>query len=200
MTLVLSHRWLPKWDTDERFESSFDTLGFCLLSPGLAALVYSLSEVGTTGSFTSASVVVSFVLGVVLMSRVHPPCAAHQEPAARIAPVQGPHLCDRQRLHLRVGRHAVRVHVPVAALLPDRSRPGSVGGRAAHGAPGHRRGVHHALGRELHRPLRAPPHRSLRHPAHGGRDDPLRLRHDVDQRGAAGRHPLRARPRPRASP
>ena len=27
--------------------------GFCLLSPGLAALVYSLAEVGTTGSFTS---------------------------------------------------------------------------------------------------------------------------------------------------
>ena len=68
VTLVLSHRWLPKWDTDERFASSFDTLGFCLLSPGLAALVYSLSEVGTTGGFTSPSVVISFVLGVVLMT------------------------------------------------------------------------------------------------------------------------------------
>ena len=68
VTLVLSHRWLPKWDTDERFTSSFDTLGFCLLSPGLAALVYSLSEVGTTGGFTSPSVVISFVLGVVLMT------------------------------------------------------------------------------------------------------------------------------------
>ena len=68
VTLVLSHRWLPKWDTDERFTSSFDTLGFCLLSPGLAALVYSLSEVGTTGGFTSPSVVISFILGVVLMT------------------------------------------------------------------------------------------------------------------------------------
>ena len=67
VTLILSHRWLPKWDTDERFESGFDTLGFCLLSPGLAALVYSLSEVGTTGSFTSTSVIISFVLGVALM-------------------------------------------------------------------------------------------------------------------------------------
>ena len=36
--------------------------------PGLAALVYSLAEVGTTGSFTSTSVLVSFVLGVVLMA------------------------------------------------------------------------------------------------------------------------------------
>src|SRR5580704_1669069 len=53
VTLILSARWLPKWDTDERFPASFDTLGFCLLSPGLAALVYSLAEVGTTGSFTS---------------------------------------------------------------------------------------------------------------------------------------------------
>ena len=68
VTLLLSRRWLPKWDTDERFASSFDTLGFCLLSPGLAALVYSLSEVGTTGSFTSPAVIISFVLGVGLMA------------------------------------------------------------------------------------------------------------------------------------
>ncbi len=67
ITLVMSSRWLPKWDTDERFPSSFDRLGFCLLGPGLAALVYSLAEVGTTGSFTSMSVIVSFVLGIVLM-------------------------------------------------------------------------------------------------------------------------------------
>ena len=68
VTLLLSSRWLPRWDTDERFATAFDTLGFCLLSPGLAALVYSLSEVGTTGSFTSFSVVFSFALGVVLMT------------------------------------------------------------------------------------------------------------------------------------
>jgi EmrB/QacA subfamily drug resistance transporter len=67
VTLVLSSRWLPKFDTEERYPSAFDTLGFCLLSPGLAALIYSLSEVGTTGSFTSPSVVISFALGVVLM-------------------------------------------------------------------------------------------------------------------------------------
>ena len=67
VTLILSSRWLPKFDTDERYPSPFDTLGFCLLSPGLAALLYALSEVGTTGSFTSPSVVVSFVLGLALM-------------------------------------------------------------------------------------------------------------------------------------
>ena len=54
ITLVLSSRWLPKFDTDERFPAPFDTLGFCLLSPGLAALALcALAEVGTTGSFTS---------------------------------------------------------------------------------------------------------------------------------------------------
>src|ERR1700728_4759435 len=68
VTLILSSRWLPKWDTDERFPASFRPLGFRLLSPGLAALVYSLAEVGTTGSFTSMSVVISFVLGIVLMA------------------------------------------------------------------------------------------------------------------------------------
>src|ERR1700723_1247682 len=42
--------------------------GFCLPPPGLAALVYFLAEVGTTGRFTSMSVVVSFALGVLLMA------------------------------------------------------------------------------------------------------------------------------------
>src|SRR5580700_8003185 len=68
ITLILSARWLPKFDTEERLTTPFDALGFCLLSPGLALLLYSLSEVGTTGSFTSTSVLVSFVLGVVLMA------------------------------------------------------------------------------------------------------------------------------------
>jgi EmrB/QacA subfamily drug resistance transporter len=67
VTLILSSRWLPKFDSEERFPTPFDTIGFCLLSPGLAALLYALSEVGTTGSFTSPSVLVSFVLGLALM-------------------------------------------------------------------------------------------------------------------------------------
>ncbi len=68
VTLILSQRWLPKFDSDERFPSAFDTLGFCLLSPGLAAIVYALSEVGVTGSYTGAPVIISFVLGIVLMT------------------------------------------------------------------------------------------------------------------------------------
>ena len=64
VTLVLASRFL-KGD-EERVSRSFDLGGFALLSPGLAALVYSLSEVGITGKFTSAPVVVSFILGVAL--------------------------------------------------------------------------------------------------------------------------------------
>ena len=67
ISLILSNRWLPKFDTEERFSTPFDTLGFCLLSPGLALLLYSLSEVGTTGSYTSTSVLLSFILGLALM-------------------------------------------------------------------------------------------------------------------------------------
>ncbi len=65
VTLILSSRFLS--GSEERDAGSFDGLGFCLLSPGLAAFVYSLSEVGTTGSFTSTPVIVSFVLGIGLM-------------------------------------------------------------------------------------------------------------------------------------
>ncbi len=65
VTLILSSRWLT--GLDDKVKTTFDTLGFSLLSPGLAALVYSLSEVGVTGSFTSLQVTISFVLGVGLM-------------------------------------------------------------------------------------------------------------------------------------
>jgi EmrB/QacA subfamily drug resistance transporter len=68
VTLIVSQRWLPRRDGEERFATSFDTLGFCLLSPGLAALVYALSEVGTTGSYTGAPVLISFVLGLGLIT------------------------------------------------------------------------------------------------------------------------------------
>jgi EmrB/QacA subfamily drug resistance transporter len=66
VTLILSSRWLPRFDTADRpaTPTPFDRLGFCLLGPGLAALLYALSEVGTTGSFTSPAVLVSFVLGL----------------------------------------------------------------------------------------------------------------------------------------
>jgi EmrB/QacA subfamily drug resistance transporter len=65
VTLVLCSRYLK--GNEERVNHSFDLRGFTLLSPGLAALVYSLSEVGITGKFTSGPVLVSFVLGLALM-------------------------------------------------------------------------------------------------------------------------------------
>jgi EmrB/QacA subfamily drug resistance transporter len=64
-TLILSRKFLA--GTEEKVRTSFDGWGFALLSPGLAALVYALSEVGVTGSFTSKPVLISFVLGVGLM-------------------------------------------------------------------------------------------------------------------------------------
>jgi EmrB/QacA subfamily drug resistance transporter len=65
ITLVLSSRFLS--NTKEKIAPKFDTLGFCLLSPGLAAVVYALSEIGVTASLTSAPVVVSALLGLGLI-------------------------------------------------------------------------------------------------------------------------------------
>jgi len=67
VALILSRRWLPADSQDELVPSAFDRLGFCLLGPGLAALLYALSEVGTEGSFTSAPVLISFLLGIGLL-------------------------------------------------------------------------------------------------------------------------------------
>ena len=77
VTLVLASRFLT--GHEEKVNRSFDLRGFVLLSPGLAALVYSLSEVGITGKFTSGPVLVSFVLGVALMGGfvVHALRASH---------------------------------------------------------------------------------------------------------------------------
>ena len=64
-TLILSRSFLA--GGEEKIRTSFDGWGFALLSPGLASLVYALSEVGVTGSFTSTPVLVSFLLGLALM-------------------------------------------------------------------------------------------------------------------------------------
>ncbi len=65
VALVLSWRWLSAGE--RRAGHRFDFRGFLLLSPGLALLVYALSEVGTTGGFSSPRVTVSFVLGALMM-------------------------------------------------------------------------------------------------------------------------------------
>src|SRR6516165_6461866 len=67
VALILSRRWLPADSQDELVPSAFDRLGFCLLGPGLASLLYALSQVGTEGSYTSAPVLISFLLGVGLL-------------------------------------------------------------------------------------------------------------------------------------
>ncbi len=64
--LVLAARGLPA--TRPQGGRSLDVLGFLLLSPGLAILLFGLSEVGAHGSLTGTNVVVPLVLGVVLLA------------------------------------------------------------------------------------------------------------------------------------
>ena len=64
VALIATKRVFPPSERDSNHR--FDLLGFLLLSPGLALIVYGLSEVGTTGGFTAASVQVSLVLGLLL--------------------------------------------------------------------------------------------------------------------------------------
>jgi EmrB/QacA subfamily drug resistance transporter len=66
VALALSSRWLPK--DGERKKHSFDLLGFLLLSPGLTLFVYALSEVGSSGGFSSPAVIISFVASVILIT------------------------------------------------------------------------------------------------------------------------------------
>jgi len=63
--IIAAVRLLPKSTKDR--EHRFDLWGFLMLSPGLALLVYGLSQVGERGGFSSPTVLWSVLLGVVLI-------------------------------------------------------------------------------------------------------------------------------------
>jgi EmrB/QacA subfamily drug resistance transporter len=65
LALLLGWRFMP--DAGERGEHPLDVLGLALLSPGLAAVVYALSQAGSHGGFASASVVVPLAIGLALL-------------------------------------------------------------------------------------------------------------------------------------
>jgi EmrB/QacA subfamily drug resistance transporter len=65
VALVLAARVLP--GVEARARPRLDVRGLLLLSPGLAALVYGLSEVGSEGGFGSVRVVAGLAIGVVLL-------------------------------------------------------------------------------------------------------------------------------------
>ena len=65
VALILSFRLLPTSPNDRTHR--LDAIGFSLLAPGLALLVYGLSEVGSEGGFSSGSVQVSLLLSVLLI-------------------------------------------------------------------------------------------------------------------------------------
>jgi EmrB/QacA subfamily drug resistance transporter len=64
VALVLARRFLPTTSGDRGHR--FDLLGFLLLSPGLAFIVYGLAEVGSRGGFHGAAVYDSLVIGLIL--------------------------------------------------------------------------------------------------------------------------------------
>ncbi len=65
VALFLAIKFLKPSEKDKTHR--FDLIGFLLLSPGLAILVYGLSEVGNQGGFSSASVQWSLSVGVILI-------------------------------------------------------------------------------------------------------------------------------------
>lgn len=65
VALFLAIKFLKPSEKDKTHR--FDLIGFLLLSPGLAILVYGLSEVGNQGGFSSTSVQWSLSVGVILI-------------------------------------------------------------------------------------------------------------------------------------
>ncbi|MFI0743263.1 MDR family MFS transporter [Streptomyces sp. NPDC021100] len=68
IALLLAWRGVPRdQDDPARDAPRLDTLGLCLLSPGLAALIYGLSQTSRPEGFGSTPVVLSLAIGVVLL-------------------------------------------------------------------------------------------------------------------------------------
>ncbi|MCK9920370.1 multidrug efflux MFS transporter [Frankia sp. AgPm24] len=67
VALVLAWRTMPPQELSTRAPQRFDGIGFALLSPGLAAVVYGFAEAGRHGGFTEAAVLVPLAIGVVLI-------------------------------------------------------------------------------------------------------------------------------------
>ncbi len=65
VALAFAWRLLPR--DEPRPEHALDWAGLVLLSPGLAMLVYALSEVGSTGNVTGRNSTVALVLGLALL-------------------------------------------------------------------------------------------------------------------------------------
>jgi EmrB/QacA subfamily drug resistance transporter len=65
VALLLAWRYMPV--PPERGQHPLDFLGLALLSPGLAAIVYGLSEAGNRGGFGGGHVMVPLVIGALLV-------------------------------------------------------------------------------------------------------------------------------------
>jgi EmrB/QacA subfamily drug resistance transporter len=66
IALLLAWRYMPEPRTGG--EHPLDLLGLTLLSPGLAAIVYGLSEAGSRGAFGSGHVIVPLAIGAALVA------------------------------------------------------------------------------------------------------------------------------------
>jgi EmrB/QacA subfamily drug resistance transporter len=66
IALLLGWRYMP--DPRTRGKHPLDLLGLALLSPGLAAIVYGLSEAGSQGGFGGPHVIIPLTIGVALVA------------------------------------------------------------------------------------------------------------------------------------
>ena len=154
--LVLAARLLPSARAEGRQAGGperLDWRGLLLLSPGVALVVFGLSEVSTHGS-------VSFTRLLPVLGRRGPrhrlraARLAHAGAHRRCAAVRGARLRGGRRHRLPRRRRALRLAPAPAALLPDRARPVAAGRWAAHGAPGAGCGAGHEPRRAPDRPRR----------------------------------------------
>src|SRR4051794_14433341 len=64
--ITLAFRVLPR--DVPKHDETLDFLGLCLLSPGLALLIYGLAQSGSSGGFGATKVIVPIVLGAILLA------------------------------------------------------------------------------------------------------------------------------------
>ena len=139
--LALAARLLPSGRAEGLDATTkLDWRGLVLLSPGVAMLVFGLSEVGSQGSVSGVDLALDGRRPGAHRG-LRPPRAARRAPARRRAALPRARVQRRRGddLHRRHG--ALRLDAPAAPVLPGRARRVAAARRPARRAAGARRGA-----------------------------------------------------------
>ncbi len=179
-TTLVALRLLPRDAPDRESAGRLDWQGLLLAGAGAVGIIYGLSESATAESFTSGTVVVPILVGLLLVATFVIRTRRIDYPLLDLQLYKTRAYSSAVVVMLFLERGTVRGATPVAAVLSSSARPG----RHPHGSAAHPHGHRR---RHWHEPfcagdgsIRRRPHLALRGCDLGGQHHPVPLRRRDD--------------------